>query len=221
MKRPLARSVLYKFLAKIFAYPREALSPGLGPEVVAAAADLGIEKPFRVLARRWLGLSRWALEDEYIRSVGHAAPATAPCHETGYGVAHAFQQTAELGDIAGFYRSQGLRAEGGERPDHLSVELEFMAFLALKEATNDDRAAEVRDVERKFLEEHLGRWAPMFAAALRSTGRSFALAGRALEDLVTFEFGELGTRPAAVRPLDVSPVRFAVEGACFSCGGNP
>ncbi len=58
--------------------------------------------------------------------------------------------------------------EGGELPDHISVELAFMGELARREA----EALEARDqetadfaasVQRRFLAAHLGRWAERFA----------------------------------------------------------
>ena len=52
-------------------------------------------------------------------------------------------------------------------PDHISVEFEFMQQLiqreeqAWKEA-DADKAASCRQVEKKFIEEHLIRWVPTF-----------------------------------------------------------
>ncbi len=57
-------------------------------------------------------------------------------YETEYTTPDALYKAHQLADIAGFYRAFGLEmsTENRERPDHLAAELEFMHFLALKEA---------------------------------------------------------------------------------------
>jgi TorA maturation chaperone TorD len=52
-------------------------------------------------------------------------------------------------------------------PDHISVELEFMQQLTLREEQawkdeDTDKAVACRQVEKKFIEEHLIRWIPNF-----------------------------------------------------------
>ncbi|MEE8433139.1 MAG: molecular chaperone TorD family protein [Candidatus Desulfatibia sp.] len=52
-------------------------------------------------------------------------------------------------------------------PDHISVEFEFMQQLTLREeqawkAADAARAGACRQVEKKFIEEHLIRWVPAF-----------------------------------------------------------
>ena len=66
-----------------------------------------------------------------------------------------------------------LRGDGtGEPADHVTVELEFMAFLCGKEAATwdvDEREAGLILVrEARFLEAHLARWLPAFADRLAS-----------------------------------------------------
>jgi TorA maturation chaperone TorD len=58
--------------------------------------------------------------------------------------------------------------ESGELPDHISVELAFMAELARREAAaieaDDGKTAKfVASLECRFLTLHLGRWAERFA----------------------------------------------------------
>ena len=58
--------------------------------------------------------------------------------------------------------------ESGELPDHISVELAFMAELARREAealeADDRKTAEfTASLQRRFLAAHLGRWAERFA----------------------------------------------------------
>jgi TorA maturation chaperone TorD len=52
-------------------------------------------------------------------------------------------------------------------PDHITVELEFMQRLTLREEQawkedDADKATACRNVEKKFIEEHLIRWIPTF-----------------------------------------------------------
>jgi TorA maturation chaperone TorD len=68
------------------------------------------------------------------------------------------------------YRAAGLEPAAGQIPDHLALELKFMQFLCEREAAaarQDDQAAVARWRRRQadFLHDHLGRWAPAWAAA--------------------------------------------------------
>lgn len=75
---------------------------------------------------------------------------------------HAFNAFEEMADIAGFYRAFGLDFKG-ERPDHLSLELEFMRILCLKESKaildNEPENVEIcLNAQREFLSCHLAGW---------------------------------------------------------------
>jgi TorA maturation chaperone TorD len=66
-------------------------------------------------------------------------------------------------ETAGF----ALTPEHRDLPDHVSVELEFMARMAAQEAEAIEAgeaaaAAQCRDIQKEFLETHLGRWLPRF-----------------------------------------------------------
>src|SRR3989304_5935155 len=64
-----------------------------------------------------------------------------PPYETEYGRRHGVGQAQGLADIAAFYNAFGLTTSaGGERVDHVSAELEFLAVLAPKEALALGRA---------------------------------------------------------------------------------
>ncbi|MBF0336387.1 MAG: molecular chaperone TorD family protein [Nitrospirae bacterium] len=92
---------------------------------------------------------------------------------------HSLSQQAQLADIAGFYRAFGLDVATNtpERVDHITTELEYMHVMALKEATalanNDaENACIVVDAQRKFITDHLGRWADKFSERLVTTAGS-------------------------------------------------
>jgi hypothetical protein len=68
----------------------------------------------------------------------------------------------EMADIAGFYKAFHVGSES-ERPDYISIELEFMSLLTLKEAkaqinNKTPNAETCRSAQKKFLDSHLGRW---------------------------------------------------------------
>ncbi len=70
-------------------------------------------------------------------------------------------------DAREVYNQEGLNVVLKEAPDHISVELEFMYLLVLKEAeardnSDCDHAAVLRDKQASFLQTHLGRWIGSF-----------------------------------------------------------
>ena len=79
----------------------------------------------------------WQLSDlqaEHRRVFSNVITLDCPPYETLFGNDHVFAQSQVMGDIAGFYRAFGveLSKDIHERLDHLSVEFEFMHFLAYK-----------------------------------------------------------------------------------------
>jgi len=67
--------------------------------------------------------------------------------------------------------------ESGELPDHISVELAFMAELVRREVeaaeTGDEAtAAFAASLQRRFLLEHLGHWTGPFARKVRARART-------------------------------------------------
>jgi TorA maturation chaperone TorD len=72
-------------------------------------------------------------------------------------------------EVRKFIESAGLdyASEYKGLPDHISVELEFMQQVTLREeqawGENDkDRALYCLKIEKKFVDEHLSRWVPIF-----------------------------------------------------------
>lgn len=153
---------------------------------------------------------------------GHTARGQVPPYETEYGHEALFQQPQELSDIMGFYHAFGLtmKDKKRERPDHISCQLEFLMFLALKEAyalEQDDREmlAEVGKAEKSFLADHLGRFVPTFATKLMRqdpSGFYGALADLCLR-FVAAECERLevsiGSANLGLRPADDSRVPIA------------
>lgn len=85
-----------------------------------------------------------------------------------------FSAYEEMADIGAFYRAFGLDWHG-ERPDHISYELDFMRIAALKEANAlrdkmEEPAKITAEAQRKFLESHLGRWAYLLGEVTKDIG---------------------------------------------------
>jgi TorA maturation chaperone TorD len=122
-----------------------------------------------------------------------------PPHEGAY---HRTSRGAVLGDITAFYEAFGLRArETGGAADSLSHELNFLAWMAIKEAhaihQQSPTDVEVtRNATRGFLTDHLGRWAASFVDRLTTATPNpyYAAAARLLMDALNAFTGEFSVR---------------------------
>jgi DMSO reductase family type II enzyme chaperone len=240
---PLLRSTVYKGLSKALRYPTEEFISSLQDggfiremrEAVSLLHQLrfdegeSLNKPLEALANTVEQMLPFSLEDfqsEFIDIFGHTISEEYPPYETQYGGAHIFQQTQELADIAGFYKAFGLEIAGNarERLDHISIELEYMHFLTYKEAyARKNHGAEkvgvCVDAQKKFLEEHLGKWVFHYAKLFRRKIKKGVY--RELTDLMevflSLDMAGLGLemKPGKIR---LTPYTTSVdEEACGSC----
>lgn len=219
-ERALSRAELYRIFSRAF-------TPPPSPPVDTAELREGLRRlapEADVLELPAFDADKWSRQHRAL--FGHTLSPDIPPYETFYGPAHIFRQTQDLADIAGFYTAWGLAvsAEAHERADHLCVELEFMAYLAVKQAHasakgEKENAGLSRQAQVKFLSDHLGRWVPAFRGRLqaKSPDNVYARLAGALETFIRLDCRELGAEPTvfkgpeAVAPEEVSP--------CFSCGG--
>ncbi len=160
-----ARSSLYRCLATAFSFPTPELSEafasgGFLDELLAAAAAL----PFPLAADDGLRggptVAHEELQQEYIR-LFEVGPGRPPCPL--YEGSHRSGRMKIMEELVRFYEHFGLRPEAGDLPDHLCAELEFMHYLAFKEAAALHTGAEhlpYRLAQRDFLRRHLNRWLP-------------------------------------------------------------
>lgn len=228
----LCRSRVYGTLSLAFAEPgREALrnlrervaalEPCLGE--IGDEANLARARALRASLAR-LSLQRWRAE--HVRCFGYAISKECPPYEAEYDQANLFQKTHTLADIAGFYRAFGVQTapELHERVDHVSVELEFMEFLCLKQAhaARRERIGQCRAAQARFVEEHLGAWSRGFARRLRAVaGRGFfAILAELLGNYVDAEAQRLGVRLAEGGRLNEAP-ELADDGCAASCAAPP
>ncbi len=229
----LERSRVYQLLSDAFTFPEEESfrmlkSSFLNELTVQLDHTNGGDEefdfcPLRESVDRLGNVSH--LASEYTRSFGHTLSTECPPYETQYEFPHVFQQTQALADIAGFYRAFGLQISysAGERLDHITVELEFMGFLAYKQAYamahhGQEQVQICLDTLRRFMEEHLGRWVPTFATRLaRKAGEGFY---KELADLTAWwvlkDAERLGVKPSKLE--EPNPASFEPEeDGCFSC----
>jgi TorA maturation chaperone TorD len=113
------------------------------------------------------------LQAEHRRVFSNVITLDCPPYETLFGNDHVFAQSHVMGDIDGFYKAFGveLSKDIHERLDHLSVEFEFMHFLAYKESYSRchdgaEKTQIVVDAQKKFVKNHIGRWVPLFCRML-------------------------------------------------------
>jgi TorA maturation chaperone TorD len=191
----LARECVYRFLAAAFRDPwsdswqplfdetsrRLVCEAGAllqaGPAATLGFGELPLEDLdiSRLVAA--LPASSVELRAEYDRVFGLVLCRECPPYETEYHPAEeTFLRAQQLADVAGFYRAFGLQPsrQRPERPDHLSLELEFMAFLLMKKRLADGTEAEAPERRetceaalRGFFREHFSWWTPSFATGLR------------------------------------------------------
>ncbi len=206
--KPQARSKVYEFLSPAFSYPDRALVGLLRSHLVDTENRLFLleDRPsletLRLLRPVIMSCPADELESEYVQAFGHTLSTECPPYEAEYGQTHILQKSQTLADIAGFYKAFGLELAPNfkDRLDHVSVELEFMHVLCLKEAYAlakghpEEQLAVCREAQAKFLGEHLGLWAFEFAQRLerRVVGNFYGLAGRLLTAFLTFEMRTLG-----------------------------
>lgn len=166
----LDRAEAYRFFASMLRYPV--------PEELRA--DLAAAKESSRLLRGWADSVSAHINEELAAEHNRlfAQGVAVSPHESSYAL---IDKGVLLGQLAALYECLGVRTGGTEyaTADHAGVELEFMALLCLKEALYlEEESAEaaealatVRAVRHTFLQDHLGRFVPLFATRLRSGSR--------------------------------------------------
>lgn len=228
METALARNAAYGLLAHALRYPDEKMWSELSdrshwvswPEALGkidvtlgdAIRDLQ-ESLFSPDPAQVFELDR--VQEQYSALFSHAVKGACPAYELEYGTGEIFRRSAELSDIKGFYSAFGLElAENThERPDHVSIECEFMSFLAAKEAYAVEHGQTqgldiVRPAARQFLESHLGQFLPSFARRIREVdeGGFYGAIGGFAAVFIRFDCAaydvSLGPELLELRPVD-------------------
>ena len=198
------RSNVYGLLATVY---RQELTSGLlqqikGPQFLGVLSNLGIQLGDDFFQKNEEEL----LEDmavEYTRLFLGPGKHISP-HESVHHQTDDTQQGQLWGEstveIKKFIESSGLdyRSEYRGLPDHISVELEFMQQVTLREEQawreeDKDGALYCLRIEKKFVEKHLIRWIPIFCEkVIREAELPFYREMAALtKNFVEFEKGEI------------------------------
>ena len=163
----LQRSSTWLFLSQAFERPTPETVDSL--RALATTLPEALREPADALATEPLD----SAEPEYFSVLGPAGCAAA---ESSYERAAMAARGPLLAEVAGFYEAfHYTPPHTQDVPDHISVELGFLAYLACKVAfalfERQQESAEIASTAYDtFLREHPGAWAGPFVDALLATG---------------------------------------------------
>lgn len=187
LTRLLGRAICYGWAARLFFYPDPGLSNAFGEgraqsELAEAVAQLKRPVPaaraLSVLCAAWDERQRGdpSLAEEHSYLFARQVPVSP--YEGAYRSDLSAVPPSDLAEMAALYAAFGLRVaqRAWERPDHVSLELEFLAALLSKQAYAlerrwDARVRVVAQARARFVQEHLAAWFPQFAERLTAHAR--------------------------------------------------
>lgn len=175
--RAVARSRAYAIVSAAMDFPDSALccaiqngeiSDALRATLASVNIALLDETDWSALADT-AGEDAFAIEFTRLFEVGSSGP---PCPL--YGGVYDGARTKTVEEAIRFYNHFGLTLaeDPREPPDHLITELDFLHYLAFREAEalhEDADAGPYRRAQRDFVARHPGRWVPRLAARLERT----------------------------------------------------
>jgi TorA maturation chaperone TorD len=189
-KTSIARAVIYRVLAWCFSYPDRQLIElfysarleeflqswrYLGLDATDNMARLGgwlEEYPDRDAALQ-------ELEREYTRLFVNAYPGVVtPPYSSVYLGKDRLVWGSSASEAVQLYRAAGLgiAQDFHDIPDHIAAELEFASYLvAEQQKAGEDssaRSSELVSIEKRFLEGHLFKWAPVFFSRVIEESRA-------------------------------------------------
>ncbi len=233
----IGRECVYRFLSTLVTGPASVdwhtlFEAGNQNLVVEAWTWLQPESDHAAISRliSELEASSQALASQFDKVFGLLVPRECPPYETEYyPTQEPFGRSHQMADVAGFYRAFGIEPARAlpERPDHLALELEFMAFLLMKsrmaataapDAAADEQVNVCDRAMREFFRDHLAWWVPTFAQALHRKSESGYL--RAVAAVLSAWI------PAECRRLEIDgllvpfvPAAAGSPDACAPCAG--
>lgn len=201
LARCAARIYLYTTFGQVMgSEPTDALRSALTSPLAAQAWSI-LDAPDK--AGQSLGRIAEELDDaDYTRLFIGPGPLPSAPWESMHLSCRQSLFTANTLAVRNFYRRCGFKAQGSPQlpDDHLATELLFLAALTREEARalnsegGQDRAEAIREDQRRFLDEHLLRWAPLFAKALvdAEPASCYAMAAQKLLHLLKADRAALG-----------------------------
>jgi TorA maturation chaperone TorD len=204
LENVVRRGLAYGLLARCMAYPDEEHVLALHDMATAAAPALH-GSTLSSLVAATITVRRDEIEPEYTKLVTLSSSPDCPSFETAFFSPDPVQQTTRMADVAGFYRAFGVDVGGTRlRPDEISVELEFMAYLCKKqvyayEHFGAPRVRQATRAQRLFLTEHLGTWGGALGQrmVLRAGSEFYREVGGALATWIAEDCAALGATPLA------------------------
>lgn len=164
MEEALSRAHLYGLLARLYRIEVDAelLNALREPELAAALTELGVNLE-QVMAKGTNTMLLEGLAVEFARLFLVPSTARPPYESIQLGEGQLFGNATV--SVQTFMEEAGLALPEGRSylPDHLSIELEIMQHLCLKEAEGDPAAV---SLQTRFLKEHLLQWAPAYLQGL-------------------------------------------------------
>lgn len=170
---PVARARLYHMLAEALSEPPDWLSAsGHQWPLFTAALEVAHNENHPAIRQAVTEVAAIAPEDLSKRQARYTTLFS------GQGRLWLYESLARDGQLAGpsamavwaVYEAAGLTVAGTELPDHASMELAFLAYLAQQEAEMSAEAPQWRRARRLFIKCHAGRWLPALGEALALTG---------------------------------------------------
>lgn len=175
---PFQRALRFKFLSHAFAWPNEAFLPVLTEVSEKIEND---RQRFQTLIEAFRNEDREALQAEYTRLFLNGYPHTVcPPYESVYLEKRVHGESTVAVQAA--YNEWSMTVQPG-LIDHISTELEFLAFLASAESLDHAISKEAKTASGSFLQQHLLRWTPQFIADLKAGAQieSYRLLGELME----------------------------------------
>jgi len=185
----IARAVIYRVLARCFSYPDRELvglfDSARIEEFLESWQYVGLD-PTESIAKASSWLVQWSsqetalkeLEKEYTRLFVNAyAGVIAPPYSSVYLNKERLVWGKSTAEVARLYEAAGLGIADNFRdiPDHIAAELEFASYLIAEQQKGEQdgscHAQELAWIEKKFLTEHLFRWAPTFLSRVIECSR--------------------------------------------------
>ena len=120
----------------------------------------------------------------------------------------------ETQKLALLYQAAGLQIVSSELPDHASMELSFLGYVAEMQANDPENRRRWQKLERDFIKKHAGRWLPDLGRVLaRSGDEVYAPIGKLLVGWLAEALRPPRKQKTAVR----LPV-IQIEQDCTLCG---
>jgi len=185
----LARAVIYRLFSRCFSYPDRELLDLFDSARVGEYLDswrcLGFNSSEDIAkVTGWLNefpTHQAALDEfekEYTRLFVNAFPRVpAPPYSSVYLDKYGRVWGQSTAQAARLYEGAGLSIAQGFRdiPDHISAEMEFVSYLIVEQQKTREDASipiqELASIERRFLTDHLLRWAPAFFSRVAECSR--------------------------------------------------